>query len=143
MRRQQGVVDQAHDLDTPPYYPMGVLNGYLTAAPNIHAPTTTQDHSPVEFRRYVNASGAQDVQIWNGLQRRTGSGLRIPFISYLYASVPQIPGQMRDNYGGFHKHGIDPGSYNRAWQNGPGSQSQTAGGVRQMSGDYLQNPGTS
>ena len=136
-------LDQAHSTESPPYYPMAILNGYLTANPRIHAPDTTTDHSPVEFRRFVNASGAQDVQIWNGKQRRTGSGLRVPFVSYLYASVPQIPGQQRDNYGGFHKHGMGPQQYNRVWQAGPGSQPQDSGGVRQMMGDYLQNPGTS
>lgn len=141
MLRRRVPVDQAH-ADGGPVYPMVVLNGYLTRSPNRSAPSTDIDHSPIEFRRYVNASGAQDVQLWNGLQRRIGSGLRLP-VSYLYASVPQIPGQMRDNYGGMHKHGIGPLEYQNIWRQGPGSQPQAPGGVRQIMGDYIQNPMTS
>jgi hypothetical protein len=129
-----------------PYYPMQVLNGYLRANPSVHAPTTGLDTSPVEFRRYVNASGAQDVQISNGLWRRTGRGLMPPIgdmVGFMYAAVPRIPGQMRDNYGGSHKHGIGPSEYQRLWQATAGSQPQNSGGSRQLLGDYIQNPGTS
>lgn len=124
---------------------MAAVNGYLTADPRVHAPTTGLDRSPVEFRRFVNASGAQDVQIWNGLQRRMGYGLMGPleYVNYLYAAVPSIPGQQRDNYGGFINHGIGPSQYARVWQATAGSQPQDAGGTRQMLGDYLHNPGTS
>lgn len=126
-----------------PYSPMQVYNGYLTSAANRHAPTTDKDNSPIEFRNYVNASGAQDVQINNGLQRRIASGLRLPYVSFLYASVPIVPGQQRDNYGGFHKHGIGPLEFQNIWNQGPGSQPQAPGGTRQMAGIYLHNPGTS
>lgn len=136
-------LDQAHSSEAPAYYPVGTLNGYLTRARNRANPTTDIDHSPIEFRRFVNASGAQDVQLNNGLFRRRASGLRIPFVSYQYAATPQIPGQMRDDYGGKHKHGIGPIEFSKVWQSGPGSQPQDAGGVRQMMGDYLYNPMTS
>lgn len=134
-------ISQAHSKNAPAYYPMGVLNGYLREG--VRKPPPDFDSSPIEFRRFVNASGAQDVQIMNGLWRRIGSGLRIPFVSYQYATVPIIPGQMRDDYGGKHKHGIGPLEYQNLVRNGPGSQPQNPGGVRQMLGDQLFNPGTS
>lgn len=134
---------QSEAKHAPSLQPFGVLNGYLTRAPNRANPSTDKDHSPIEFRRYVNASGFSDVQLNNGLNRRIGSGLRVPFVSYLYAAVPQIPGQRRDNWGGYHKHGIGPIQYQNTWQAGPGSQPQDQGGTRQMLGDYFYNPGTS
>jgi hypothetical protein len=141
VRNPRKPLDQRHAGNTP-YYPMTVLNGYLTASPNVHAPTTTLDTSPIQFRRFVNASGKQDVQISNGLNRRNGMGqMGIPgFPGYLYAAVPIIPGQMRDNRGGFLKKGLSPSQYQRLWQQGPGSQPQNSGGVGQMLGQALANP---
>ena len=137
---QNGVI-QAHSKDAPAYYPVGLLNGYLREG--VRKPPPDLDTSPIEFRRFVNASGAQDVQLNNGLNRRIGSGLRVPFVSYLYAIVPSIPGQMRDDYGGKHKHGIGPLEYQNLVKNGPGSQPTNPGGVRQMMGNQFFNPGTS
>lgn len=134
---------QAHDRKSPPFYPTGVLNGYLTAAPNRHAPTTDKDHAPREFLRYANGSGISDVQLWNGLRKRVASGRRVPFVTFLYAANARIPGQMRDDYGGKHKHGIGPLEYQNIWRNGPGSQPADPGGTRQFYGDFLMNPGTS
>jgi hypothetical protein len=126
-------------------FPMGVLNGYLTRAPNRANPTTDKDHAPREFRRFVDASGFQSVQISNALRRRIGQGLRAPiaYVNYLYATTPVIPGQRRDDYSGKHKKGMDPLSYQSLWDAGPGSQPMHPGGVRQIAGDNLQNPGTS
>lgn len=140
MSRQQPA--QAHSQHAPPYYPVGILNGFLTRAPNRANPSTDLDHAPRDFRRYVNASGYADVQQWNGLRNKIGAGKRIPYISYLYAANARIPGQMRDNYGGFHKHGIGPLQYANIFRAGPGSQPQDQGGVRQFAGDFLNNPGT-
>jgi hypothetical protein len=138
-----GGVQQAHASGTAAF-PMQVLNGYLTRARNRANPSTDIDHSPREFRRYVDASGAQSVQISNGLRRRIGQGLRLPiaYVNYLYASTPIIPGQRRDDYGGKHKKGMDPLSFQSVWDAGPGSQPMHPGGVRQIGGE-LQNPGTS
>ena len=139
-----GGVQQAH-ASGGPQFPMQVLNGYLTRARNRANPTTDVDHTPREFRRYVDASGAQSVQINNGLSRRIGQGLRMPiaYVGQWYAAVPIIPGQRRDDYSGKHKKGMDPLSYQSLWNAGPGSQPMHPGGVRQIGGDQLQNPGTS
>lgn len=138
--------EQAHAKGSPSSVPMGILNGYLTANPSIHAPTTGLDGSPVEFRRYVNASGFSDVQLWNGLQRRTAQGVILPIdaMAYDYAAVPSIPGQQRDNYGGHVPHGVGIEQYQYYVQQTTGNQSQaTGGGPRKISGTYLYNPGTS
>ena len=128
-----------------PYYPMKIDNGYLTATPNRHAPTTDKDSTPREYRRVVDASGFQHVQAINGLHRRIGQGLRGPlnFVSYLYAAMPIIPGQTRDNYGGFHHpRGIDPQSYAQLWADGPGSQPVNPGGPGRIAASHFVNPGT-
>lgn len=124
---------------------MVVLNGYLTRSRHRDIPTTDVDHSPREFRRFVNASGSQDVQISNGLYRKTGFGRRFPiaFVNYLYASNPRIPGQMRDDYSGKHKRGIDPLSFQSLWQDGPGSQPAHPGGPGKIAAESFYNPGTS
>jgi hypothetical protein len=126
-----------------PYYPMAIANGYLTAGKQ-HAPQTAVDHEPREFQRIVDASGFKHVQINNGLQRRTGSGLMGPINmqDYLSTVVPIVPGQTRDNYGGFHKKGIDPQSYAQLWADGPGAQPVNPGGPGKIAADYFVNPGT-
>jgi hypothetical protein len=128
-----------------PYYPMAVQNGYLTAKPDRSAPQTDVDHAPREYRNVVDASGYKHVQLNNGLFRRIGSGLRGPlaFVTYLYAAMPVIPGQMRDNFGGYqHPRGIDPQSYAQLWADGPGSQPVNPGGPGKIAADYFVNPGT-
>jgi len=119
----------------------GPLNGYLTRASNRANPTTDKDHSPRLFPQYNGTGGQFDVQLNNGLRRRIGTGLRLP-VSYLYAAVPRVPGQQRDNQGGFHKHGIDPLSYQTLFDNGPGAQPANPGGPRKIAGDTFYNPGT-
>lgn len=146
MRQRTDEVDalQAHAGNTATF-PMAILNGYLTRKRNRLSPENDEDSAPREFRRFVNASGAQDVQISNGLWRRTGQGLRKPiaYADWLYAALPIIPGQQRDDFGGKHKHGIDPLSYRALWEEGPGSQPSNPGGPRMMAGEYIWNPGTS
>lgn len=137
-------VYQAHGIGAA--YPMAIYNGYLTSAPNRQAPSTDIDHSPREFRRFVNASGAQDMQLNNGLQKAAAMGRRIPWVSYLYAAQPRIPGQMRDDYGGQVTQlntGPGPLEYQGIFQSGPGAQPQAPGGSRQIAGDFIYNPGTS
>lgn len=146
MRQRTGEVDayQAHAGNTA-VFPMVVLNGYLTSAPNRANPSTDIDHAPREFRRFVNASGAQDVQISNGLWRKTGFGRRkaIDYVTWIYAASPRIPGQQRDDFGGKHKRGIDPLSYRQLFEEGPGSQPVNPGGPGKIAGDMIWNPGTS
>lgn len=126
-----------------PFYPMQLNNGLVTSAPNRQAPSSDRDHTPREFERFVNASGAHDVQLFNGLQRYNGMGFRMPFVDYLYAAYAVIPGQMRDNYGGNVKAGIGPLEYQNLFRQTAGSQPQAPGGVRQFAADMLYNPGTS
>jgi hypothetical protein len=128
-----------------PFYPVAIQNGYLTSKPDRAAPQTDVDHAPREFRRYVDASGFSHVQANNGLWSRRGSGLMGPiaYVDFLAQSVPTIPGQNRDNYGGFHKaRGIDPQSYQQLWNNGPGAQPVNPGGPGKIAADYFINPGT-
>src|SRR5580692_11579284 len=121
-----------------PYYPMQIDNGYLRAASNRHAPTTDLDSTPREYARIIDASGFRHVQANNGLWKRRGAGLMGPinYANYLTAIMPLIPGQTRDNYGGFHKpRGIDPQSYAQLWADGPGSQPVNPGGPGKIAAD--------
>jgi hypothetical protein len=142
------VIRDAHDPDITyqvdgPIYPMQVYNGLVGRKGNRQAPENDVDHTPREFRRVVNASGAQDIQIYNGLQRYTGFGFRIPMVDFLYGAVAIIPGQMRDDYAGKVKTGPGPLEYQTMVQNTAGAQPQNPGGVRQIAGNQLYNPGTS
>ena len=128
-----------------PYYPMQVDNGFLTRSHNRGAPSTDLDSTPREYARIIDASGFKHVQAKAGTERRLRSGLRGPlnFVTYLYASMPIIPGQTRDNYGGFHHpRGIDPQSYAQLWADGPGAQPVNPGGPGRIAADYFINPGT-
>src|SRR5215469_956187 len=138
---QPTVTYDAHQKGTA-IYPMMSYNGALTRAPNRANPTTDLDHTPREFRRFVS-NGSQDVQLNNGLRYSAAMGKRIPWVGYTYAVTPRIPGQTRDNYGGFVNHGIGPLEYQNMFQQGPGSQPANPGGVRQIGGNLISNPGTS
>lgn len=125
-------------------WPVGVINGFLTATPNRHAPTTDIDHSVRDFRRFVNV-GQYDVQLRNGLRNGQRLGrMQVPGMiqTYLMNSTPYIPGQGRDNWGGFHKRGIDPLSYQKLVDDGPGSQPQNPGGPGRIAAAQFYNPGT-
>lgn len=129
----------AHMADTPPFYPMEVMNGFLTAKPNRHAPTTDADLAPREFRRFVGGSGIHDVQLNTGLWRKRAMGRRISFVNYLYAANARIPGQRRDNYSGYVKNGPGP----IETQKFSPDQQVDPGGLRQIMGSNVFNPGTS
>lgn len=129
-----------------PYYPMESYRG-LSAIPNPARNNGEDiDNTPRQFRRAVNASGLQDLQIHNGLRWGVGRGIRnIPVQSADYfwgnsAQIPVIPGQTRGDAGGFHKRG--PSSYNiqNMIQSGPGSQPVNPGGPGQIAGQTLINP---
>jgi hypothetical protein len=128
-----------------PFAPMEVRNGFLVGDPRIHAPLTDIDLSPRDYRHYVNV-GATEIQLDNGLHRKIGTGLMSPIAilqDYLWQAAPIIPGQNRDNWGGFHKKGIDPQGWRNYFNAGPGSQPTNPGGPGQISGKVLVNPGTS
>lgn len=133
----------APDAAVHPYQEMVVLNGFLQPSPSRHAPTTDLNTAPKEYQHYVNASGFTDVQLNNGLHRRIGSGLFSPNAlqaNFLSTVVPIIPGQRRDNFGGFQPKGIDPQSYAALWNAGPGSQPTNPGGVGKINANYYVNP---
>lgn len=99
------------------------------------------DATPRQFRRNVNASGLQDVQINNGLRYGVGRGTRIyPGITYLFASAPVIPGQQRGDAGGFHKRGPSPLNVQGLIDNGPGAQPANPGGPGRVAARYIYNP---
>lgn len=122
--------------------PMKSYNGSLVSKRNRQAPTTDVDTLPHQLRNFVNASGAQDVQIINGMQRKTLSGRRWPYrgAGWYAMSAPIIPGQTRGDVSGFHKRGPSPLNYQQLVQNGPGSQPDNPGGPGRVAGPLLVNP---
>jgi hypothetical protein len=130
-------------LHTDPY-PMQPYRNSLVSKRNRQAPTSDVDTLPHQFRRYVNASGVQDVQLINGLQNGIAAGWRIPYAGagYLFAVVPRIPGQTRGDVAGFHKRGPSPLNYDNFWQNGPGSQPDNPGGPGRIAAPQFINPMT-
>lgn len=127
-----------------PYYPMMNYRG-LSSIPNpARLNGEDIDNTPRQFRRNVNASGLQDVQISNGLRWGVGRGNRnIPGLTtnaYLLTIAPIIPGQQRGDAGGFHKRGPSPYNIQNWFQAGPGSQPQNPGGPATVAGNQLYNP---
>lgn len=130
-------------LHTDPYK-MQSYNNSLVRKTNRQAPTTDVDRLPHQFRRYVNASGVQDVQIANGLRNRVAAGLRLPYLGagWLFTVVPRIPGQTRGDVAGFHPRGPSPLNYDVFWQQGPGSQPANPGGPARIAAPNFVNPMT-
>lgn len=128
-------------LHTDPYA-MQSYNGSLVSKRNRQAPSSDVDTLPHQFRRVVNASGAQDVQLVNGMQNGILTGLRLPYAGagYLYAVVPRIPGQTRGDAAGFHTRGPSPLNYDQMWQNGPGAQPPNPGGPGRIAAPQFINP---
>lgn len=132
-----------------PFYPMMNYRG-LSAIPNPARNNGEDiDNTPRQFRRNVNASGLQDVQIHNGLRWGVGRGIRriagfgtsaYPN-AYLYGAAPIIPGQQRGDAGGFHKRGPSYYQIQNWLQAGPGSQPVNPGGPGTIAGSQLYNPG--
>lgn len=125
-------------------YPMMPYNGLVTAYPNRRAPETDLDLTPRQFRRYVNASGLQDVQISNGMQGKALTGRRWLYrgAGYLYVSAPTIPGQKRGDVAGFWKRGPSPLNVQQMWDDGPGSQPRNPGGPGKIAAPTYVNPMT-
>src|SRR5208282_2034427 len=102
-----------------------------------------QDHTPTVQRRYDSGavSGIANVQLINPVA--TTSRKRIVLYTaagYLWAVAPRIPGQTRDNFGGFHMRGIDPQSYAAMVAAGPGSNPVNPGGPGKIAGKSYVNP---
>ena len=132
-----------------PYYPMQVLNGLVQRKLDRQAPSSDFDETPIYFRRYINASGLQDVQIQNMLRNRIATGWRFAYPGAGWFAVPQmnIPGQTRGNYQGK----MNPASWNmrgptsytlQTMQQAPAAQSQNPGGVGMVNATHIQNPMT-
>jgi hypothetical protein len=143
VRRLPPEVNQARVNGTP-YYPMGILNGMVIAKADRQAPTCDYDETPILFRRYINASGKQDVQIWNGMRNRILTGWRMvyPGAGYLNVIQPEIPGQTRGNYGGFIPRGPSPYNFEDVFMAGPGSQPAHPGGPARIAAPQFHNPMT-
>lgn len=124
-------------------YPMMSWNNSMVAKPNRQSPTCDADVKPHQVRRYVNMS-VTDVQLNNGLRYGVASGRRIPYVGtgYLYAVMPQIPGQTRDNAAGFHVRGPSPLNVQTLWEQGPGSQPANPGGPGKIAAPLFVNPMT-
>jgi hypothetical protein len=119
-------------------------NGGLRRKLNRQAPESDVDILPHQLRRFVNASGAQDVQLINGLQNGIATGLRIPYhgSGWLFMAAPRIPGQTRGDVAGFHKRGPSPLNWAAMWERGPGSQPENPGGPGRIAAPRFINPMT-
>jgi hypothetical protein len=102
------------------------------------------DLLPHQVRNFVNASGAQDVQLVNGLQNGIAAGWRIPYrgAGWLFMAAPRIPGQQRGDVAGFHRRGPSPLNWEQMWNNGPGAQPDNPGGPGRIAAPRFVNPMT-
>jgi hypothetical protein len=124
--------------------PMQGYNGGLRRKLNRQAPECDADILPHQFRNFVNASGAQDVQLHNGLRNGVAAGWRIPYrgAGWLFMAAPIIPGQQRGDVAGFHPRGPSPLNYQMMWELGPGSQPDNPGGPGKIAAARFVNPMT-
>lgn len=138
---------QAHAGDTPSY-PMQVYNGLITPRPHRIVGDGEATWEPRQFRRFVS-TGAADVQIKNPIDHgKRGFGVRIPWITYLYAanSRMMIGATRNSNSGWLPKvsRQIDPLTWrNKIWNGGPGSQPSNPGQPGAVAATHLINPMTS
>lgn len=125
-------------------FPMRSYNNGLVRKMNRLPPSSDADILPHQFRQYVSASGALDVQVWNGLRFGVASGRRVNYAGagFLFAVVPRIPGQTRGDVAGFHKRGPSPLNVAAIWEAGPGSQPSNPGGPGTVIGTQIINPMT-
>lgn len=86
--------------------------------------------------------GVTDVQLNNGLAYGVASGKRIKYqgTGYLYAVMPIIPGQTRDNVAGYHRKGPSPYTVNDIYTAGPGAQPEHPGGPGKIAAPTFINP---
>jgi hypothetical protein len=122
-------------------YPMQSYNNCEMRKPNRRPSQSDVDMSPWPIRRFTNMS-TSDVQLHNGLRNGIASGKRInyPGAGYLNVVQPQIPGQTRDNVGGFHRRGPSPYNVQDLFTGGPGSQPAHPGGPGKIAAPTFINP---
>jgi hypothetical protein len=102
-----------------------------------------QDHTPTVQRRDDGGavSGRDNVQLRNPVAATSRKRIVLyTAAGYLWAVVPRIPGQSRDNFAGFHMRGIDPQSYAALVAAGPGSNPVNPGGPGKIAGRSYINP---
>ena len=102
-----------------------------------------QDRTPTVQRRDDGGavSGRDNVQLRNPVAATSRKRIVLyTAAGYLWAVVPRIPGQTRDNFGGFHMRGIDPQSYAALLAAGPGSNPVNPGGPGKIAGRSYINP---
>lgn len=116
-------------------------NGLETWKSNRRPSQSDVDGYPWPLRMLTNLS-VTDVQLNNGLHNRVASGKRIPYhgSGYLYAIQPQIPGQTRDNVGGYHRRGPSPYNVQDLFTAGPGAQPEHPGGPGKIAAPTFINP---
>jgi hypothetical protein len=122
-------------------FPMQSYNGLERRKANRQPSQSDVDGYPTQLRRFVNMS-TTDVQLNNGLHNRIASGKRIPYngTGYLYAIMPQIPGQTRDNAAGYHARGPSPYNVADVFTGGPGAQPSHPGGPGKIAAVSFINP---
>ncbi len=113
------------------------------------APSSSQysrsfnDYTPTVQRRNDGGAvtGRDNVQLRNPVAATSRKRIVLyTAAGYLWAVVPRIPGQTRDNFGGFHMRGIDPQSYAALLAAGPGSNPVNPGGPGKIAGKSYINP---
>jgi len=134
------VIEGTAHVGNGPFYPMQSYNG-MTIPNRARNNGQDIDTTPVMFRRYFN-TGAHDVQLHNGLANGVAAGKLTTWVPTGQAVIAHIPGQTRDNVGGFHKRGMGPYNYQDMVQSTAGSQPEHPGGPGQIAGTPLYNPMT-
>jgi hypothetical protein len=119
------------------------VNGCESRNPRRNTSQSDMDYSPYLIRRYTNMS-VTDVQLNNGLGYGVAKGGRIPYpgTGFLYGVMPIIPGQTRDNAGGYHRRGPSPYNVQDIFTAGPGSQPTHPGGPGKIASPHFINPMT-
>ena len=122
-------------------YPMQSYNHCETWKGNRRPSQSDVDMSPYPIRRFTNM-GVTDVQLNNGLAYKRLSGKRTPYqgTGYLYAIMPIIPGQTRDNVSGYHRRGPSPYNVQDIYTAGPGAQPEHPGGPGKIAAQTFINP---
>lgn len=122
-------------------YPMQSYNNLEMRKSNRRPSQDDVDCYPWPIRRFTNMS-MSDVQLNNGLRYGVGRGKIMPYLGtgYLYAIMPIIPGQTRDNAAGFHKKGPSPYNVADIYSAGPGAQPEHPGGPGRIAAPTFINP---
>lgn len=122
-------------------YPMQSYNNCERRKANRQPSQSDEDLSPWPIRRYTNM-GVTDVQLNNGLGYKVASGKRTPYqgTGFMYAVMPIIPGQTRDNVAGFHRKGPSPYNVLDVYTAGPGAQPEHPGGPGKIAAPTFINP---